>query len=557
MKEYGKHNFLGTRKVLETSPEVKLGKYEWITYEKALDTIIALSKGYMELDLCPMTPGDPNFPNTKQMRFLGIYSKNRAEWMLCDQAAMAMGITTVPYYDTLGDEAFYHVTQQTRLTTIALPGYAMSKVIELKSRGFGDRLSSIKNLIVFGVVEASNICKAKEAGFEIYELWEVIEKGKQSEMELNPARAETVATLSYTSGTTGMAKGVIMTHGNIVGCLAGVLSMDWFNPDASDTVISYLPLAHMWERLMSQMSIGRGIGIGFYNGNVYTLKEDLVQLKPSLMASVPRLYSKFYDLITAKIQATSGLKRKLIDRALKTKIQQYNKTGKTTHFIYDKLIFNKMKNVLGGKMRSMVSSSAPISPDVLDVLKACFCCPITEGYGQTETCAGGCVSNLDDNLSGHCGAPWFCSELKLIDCPEMEYFATDKDVEGNPMPRGEVCYRGTNVTQGYFKAPELTKKSLDSEGWLHTGDVGQFLKGGRLRIIDRISNFFKLQQGEYIAAEKLENIYIKCPYLAQIFVYGDGMRNYLVALGTLDSPSALKWAEVSGRALYILIRVPV
>ena len=556
MKEYGKHNFLGTRKVLETSPEVKLGKYEWITYEKALDTIIALSKGYMELDLCPMTPGDPNFPNTKQMRFLGIYSKNRAEWMLCDQAAMAMGITTVPYYDTLGDDIFNYITAHTQLRTIALTASFIPKILSYKSTPEGEeQLCSLKNLILLDDISEELYVKVEEADLKIYKFSEVIEKGNKSEIELNPAKPETVATISYTSGTTGMPKGVILTHGNMVGCLAGVLSMDWFDLTLGDSAISYLPLAHMWERLLVQMCIGRGVATGFYNGNVFKLKEDLAQLKPTQMASVPRLYNRFYDVIKSKIDETSGLKRKLIDRALSVKINQYHKTGKTTHFFYDKLVFNKMKNVLGGKMRTMTSGSAPLSAEVLDMLKVCFCTPICEGYAQTETCAGGCVSNSDDKISGHCGTPWFCSELKLIDCPEMEYFATDKDVEGNPMPRGEVCYRGTNVTQGYFKDPLRTKDAIDSEGWLHTGDVGQFFKGGRLKIIDRISNCFKLQQGEYIAAEKLENVYIKCPYLAQIFVYGDGMRNYLVALGTLDRDNVFKWAKKTGNREVIYIAI--
>ena len=548
MKEFKNEPLLGTRRVEETGEGPKLGGYEWMSYKETEDIVNNLARGFLDKNLCPKVEGDPQFENTREMRFLGIYAKNRAEWVLCDQAMMAISGTTIPYYDTLGEPAIYYITELTQLSTIALTSECLPRIISYKLDPVGHhKMRTLKNLLIMDKLEEGMEEEARAAGLSIFHFHDLLDAGRQSTSSLIPATRSTVASICFTSGTTGNPKGVIITHGNLLGCVAGIVKTKWYSASAEDRYLSYLPLAHMWERLMVQVNITRGVSIGFYNGNVFKLKEDLAALKPSLMISVPRLYYRFYDVIKNKIQETSGVKRMLIDRALKVKLENLRKTGETKHYLYDKLVFNQMKKVLGGNVRTMCSGSAPIAPEVLDFLKICFCAPICEGYGQTESCAGGCVTVDDDHFSGHCGSPWLCQEIKLVDIPHLHYFATDSDAYGKPAPRGEICLRGTNITQGYFKTPDKTKETIDSDGWLHTGDVGIFLQGGRLKIIDRISNCFKLQQGEYIAAEKLENVYIKCPYLAQIFVYGDGMRNYLVALGTLDRENVFKWAKQTGK----------
>ncbi|RVX18966.1 Long chain acyl-CoA synthetase 7, peroxisomal [Vitis vinifera] len=205
--------------------------------------------------------------------------------------------------------------------------------------------------------------------------------------------------------------------------------------------------------------------------------------------------------------------------------------------MWDRLVFSKIKGMLGGRVHFMGSGASPLSPDVMDFLRVCFGCQVIEGYGMTETsCLISCMDK-GDNLSGHVGSPNPACEIKLVDVPEMNYTSEDQ-----PYPRGEICVRGPVLFQGYYKDEVQTKEVIDGDGWLHTGDIGLWLPGGRLKIIDRKKNIFKLAQGEYIAPEKIENVYAKCKFVSQCFIYGDSLNSCLVAIVSVD-PDVLKdWA---------------
>lgn len=184
----------------------------------------------------------------------------------------------------------------------------------------------------------------------------------------------------------------------------------------------------------------------------------------------------------------------------------------------------------------MVSGSAPISKEVLAFLKVAFACQIHEGYGQTECGAPATLTWNGDPSSGHVGSPYPTLEVKLVDVPEMSYTSQDKDERGVLMPRGEVCYKGVSAFKGYFRQPDQTRDTIDPEGWVHTGDIGQFLPHGVLKIIDRKKNIFKLSQGEYIAPDKVESKITQSLYIAQIFVYGDSLQSNLVAIVVPEQP---------------------
>jgi len=182
--------------------------------------------------------------------------------------------------------------------------------------------------------------------------------------------------------------------------------------------------------------------------------------------------------------------------------------------MYDSLVFNKFRAVLGGRVRQMITGSAPISKDVLNFLKIAFCCQINEGYGQTECAAPATLTWTNDPTCGHVGGPYPSCEVKLVDVADMGYTSEDKDDNGQSMPRGEICYRGPNCFKGYFELPEQTAEALDSEGFVHTGDVGVILPNGSVKIVDRKKNIFKLSQGEYIVPDKLENKFAQHPHVA-------------------------------------------
>jgi len=205
-------------------------------------------------------------------------------------------------------------------------------------------------------------------------------------------------------------------------------------------------------------------------------------------------------------------------------------------------VFNKIKQSLGGNVRLMVSASAPIDRQVLDFFKVCFCCPVVEGYGLTETSGGSSLSWPEDPISGHVGGPLPCVKWRLKDVPEMQYMTSDK-----PYPRGELQMKGSTIFKGYFKRQDKTDEAFDAEGWFCTGDVVAAYPNGTVRIIDRSKNIFKLSQGEYIAPEKVENIFALSKFVEQSLVYGDSLKNCCVGI-IVPNPATVKaWAAENGK----------
>ena len=256
-----------------------------------------------------------------------------------------------------------------------------------------------------------------------------------------------VVTLSYTSGTTGDPKGVKLTHRMLLVTSQSCnmrFSSGSYPLGESDTYISYLTGAHSYEQCMFATTLIYGVRVGCFGGDVLKLVEDIGVLKPTIFPSVPRLLNRIYGKIKEKLDSAEGIKKCLISKALGDKLYNLQTKGETTHKFYDALVFNKVKAFLGGRVRFIATGSAPISGSVLDFLKVCFCCPIAEAYGLTETCGGSFSTLPCDPETGHVGGPVACVKYKLRDIPEMNYLSTD-----NP-PRGEVCIKGPGVTPGYF-----------------------------------------------------------------------------------------------------------
>ena len=215
-----------------------------------------------------------------------------------------------------------------------------------------------------------------------------------------------------------------------------------------DTYVSYLPAAHSFEQAIFGTSVLYGMRCGFYGGDPLKLTDDCAILQPTLFPSVPRLYNRIYGKIQDKFKAMTGCKAILVNQATGSKLIALKSEGSLTHCLFDKLVFGKVKAMLGGRVRLMVTGSAPISGDVLDFLKVCFCCDIVEGYGMTETSGGSFVTFPGDPQTGIVGGPLQNVKVRLRDIPEMGYMSTDK-----PHPRGEICFWGPSVMKGYFKNP--------------------------------------------------------------------------------------------------------
>ncbi|XP_065755863.1 long-chain-fatty-acid--CoA ligase 1 isoform X3 [Phocoena phocoena] len=248
--------------------------------------------------------------------------------------------------------------------------------------------------------------------------------------------------------------------------------------------------------------------------------------------------SAFIKMTEIFAQANTTLKRWLLDFASRRKEAELRSGIIRNNSLWDKLIFHKIQSSLGGKVRLMITGAAPVSATVLTFLRAALGCQFYEGYGQTECTAGCCLTVPGDWTAGHVGAPMPCNIIKLVDVEEMNYMAAKGE--------GEVCVKGANVFQGYLKDPTNTAEALDKDGWLHTGDIGKWLPNGTLKIIDRKKHIFKLAQGEYIAPEKIENIYQRSEPVAQVFVHGESLQAFLIAIVVPDIETLGPWARKRG-----------
>ncbi|KAL6063087.1 medium-chain fatty acid-CoA ligase faa2 [Balamuthia mandrillaris] len=510
---------LGTREYVKRKGEWSYGRYVWQTYQQIADRVTHFGSGLRHLGL---KKGDK----------VGLWSKNREEWILAEQACNAYGLVTVAIYDTFGEEAVSYVIEHAEISTVVCAPESLrtlSKVIKdcpnLKHVIVMDDLIKRAKKEEDTTISSNDLQHAKAIRWG-----EVEENGKKNIVEHDPPEPEDLAVLMYTSGTTGNPKGVMLIHNNFTAALAGTMPLI-DHVRSNDVYISYLPLAHIFERTCVAGMLGNGAAVGFYTGDPRNLVGDIEWLRPTLMAGVPRVFDRIYQKVNEQVQKGGKLKRMLFTRGYNAKRHKLESGGNSV--FWNTLVFSKTKNRLGGRVRLIVSGGAPLGAATQEFIKICFCCPVLQGYGLTETCSAGCVTNAKDNALGQVGPPVLGVEIKLVEVPEMEYSPK------NDPPSGEIWIRGPPVSKGYYKDPAKTAEDFDDDGWFHTGDIGCWTKEGTLRIIDRKKNIFKLAIGEYVAAEKLETVFIRSQYVSQIFVYGDSFESSLVAVVVVD-PNTLK-----------------
>ena len=542
VKKFPERRFLGRREVL---PDGTLAKeFTWETYRQVEELAAALGSGILNLN---MTYEKAQFQNYR-VRFIAIYGKNTREWILTDIANSLYGFTTMPIYDTLGEEATDHMFNETELSTLFL---STEHVKGIAARSKLGQCRFLQNLVILDEDKLTAEVQAHLNGCQLrlFKFSEVLASGRAKKQPYKTISPNDICFFSYTSGTTGKPKGTMITHRNLVAAVAGAMFSIPIGKDEIMVHLSYLPLAHIFERMLCSFCICYGGQYGIYNGDVLKLKDDLAILKPNIFASVPRLYNKFYDKIKTGVDELTGMKSCLANKALNTKLANEKSDGSCTHWLYDKLVCSKFKEVLGGNVKFMVTASAPLGVDTMKYLKVAFCCPFLQGYGQTEGLGGSFVTDQRDptHASGHTGGPLPHNEFKLIDVPDMKYFSTDKDEQGKSRPRGEICVRGPAIVPGYYKQPDKTAETIDKDGWLHSGDIGMILPDTlALQVIDRKKNIFKLSQGEYIAPDKLENYFKTTKGVADMFVYGDSFKSCLVGIVVLDEDEIAQISQESG-----------
>uniref|UniRef100_A0A7N2R620 Long-chain-fatty-acid--CoA ligase n=1 Tax=Quercus lobata TaxID=97700 RepID=A0A7N2R620_QUELO len=510
------YKYLGTRIRVDGT----VGEYKWMTYGEAATARSEIGSGLI-------------YHGIPKGSCIGLYFINRPEWLIVDHACSAYSSISVPLYDTLGPDAVKFIVNHASVQVIFCVPQTLNSLLSFLSD-----IPTVRLIVVVGGIDDQIPSLPSTTGVQVVTYSKLLSQGRSNLQPFCPPKPDDVATICYTSGTTGTPKGAILTHGNLIANVAGTsLSVKFLS---SDVYISYLPLAHIYERVNQIATVYNGVAVGFYQGDNMKLMDDVAALRPTIFSSVPRLYNRIYAGILNAVKTSGGLRERLFNAAYNAK-KQAILSGKNASPMWDKLVFNKIRERLGGRVRFMTSGASPLSPDVMDFLKICFGCRVSEGYGMTETSC--VISGMDegDNLSGHVGSPNPACEIKLVDVPEMNYTSDDQ-----PYPRGEICVRGPIIFKGYYKDEVQTKEVVDEDEWFHTGDIGMWLPEGRLKIIDRKKNIFKLAQGEYIAPEKIENVYAKCKFIAQCFIYGDSLNSSLVAVVSVDQDVLKAWAASEG-----------
>lgn len=520
---------LGTR---HWNPADKtFGNYEWQTYGDVATRRKNFGAGVVELHRKAGV--------TEEKFGVGLWCQNRAEWQISDLGCMSQSLFTVSIYDTLGPETTEYIINHASLACVITSLVHIPTLLRLAQ---AQRIPTVKFIICLDPLDAgeqpgftklallNNL--AADTGIKVHYLGDIEKLGESSGLPMKPPRPDDIITINYTSGTTGNPKGVVLTHAHAVAATAsGRIFTETF---PSDVLCSYLPLAHIYQRVAEHGSLSAGGSIGYFRGDILGLVDDMKILHPTGFNSVPRLFNRFGSAIRAATMDAPGLKGAMGRHVINNKLAAMKlPPGQATnkHMFWDRVFTPKLASQFGlERCRGMVSGSAPIDPSLQQFLRAAFGNDFVQGYGLTETYAVSLCQLEGDFSSGNCGALAPSMEACLQSVPDMEYLVTD-----SPNPRGELLVRGKNRFREYYKNPTETEKAIIDDGWFRTGDIAEVDSMGRFKIVDRVKNVLKLAQGEYISPERIENVYLaNSNLISQAYVHGDSTQAFLVSIFGID-----------------------
>jgi long-chain acyl-CoA synthetase len=461
---------------------------------------------------------------------VALLSTSRAEWVQADFAIFSAGCITVPIYPSYPPDLVAYVINDSGARTVFVEDAGqLAKVLEAR-----DRIPQLEHIVVMSAYQALQPPKSVMT-------WQTLRRLGLDNADAHKATLaervatsgpEDVASIVYTSGTTGPPKGVVQTHGNHVAALAA--STEATPVQEGWVHLLFLPLAHSFARLESFLGVAHGLTTAFAE-NLDKLRDNLPEVRPHFICSVPRVFEKVYAGVLATAQSGSPLKRKIFEWAVAVgrDVSRHQQRGQPVPFgleirrrVAHALVFSKLHARLGGRLQWAVSGGAPLSRDIAEFFHAAGIL-LLEGYGLTETCPALTFNRPSRFKFGSVGQALPGVSLKI---------AAD----------GEILARGANVaTRGYFKQPEATREVFESDGWFHTGDIGRIDEDGFLFITDRKKDLIVTAGGMNIAPQNIENLLKADPFISQVMVHGD-RRPYPVALITLNPDELGKFAREQG-----------
>jgi len=478
------------------------GEWHSLSTQEYIDKAESLARGLIELGV---QPGD---------KIAIISTNNRTEWNICDQAILSVGAIDVPVYPTITPEDYEFIFNDAEVKYCFLSDEDLFKKVD----AIKGKVPSLKNIYSFEPIKGCDswdnvFMSAKE------------KNQKELTSRMKVVKPEELATLIYTSGTTGTPKGVMLSHNNITQNALAASERLPVDPVAKG--LSFLPLCHSYERVLVYVYMKTGVGT-YYAESLETIGDNLREVHPEVFSAVPRLLEKVFDRIMDKGKGLTGVKKILFFWAVGL-AKKYEHEGKSSLYYFQlklarKIIFSKWKEALGGKVLAIASGAAALNPKLAKIFAGAGV-NIQEGYGLTETSPVLTV-NLPTghgHVLGTVGTPLKGVELKL-----------DTD--------GEILAKGPNVMMGYYGRPDLTAEVMTEDGWFRTGDIGEILDGGYLRITDRKKEIFKTSGGKYIAPQNMENVFKESPFIEQCMVAGENEK-FPVLLVQANFEFLKKWCK--------------